>query len=66
MMRNCEKIKTDNCTYRWIYTDTVTELRDILNDYDLYVGRLIDRDTVGMLIVTYEQHTFKDKYARLD
>ena len=34
-MRNCEKIPSDNTTYRWIYTDTLTELRDMLNDYDL-------------------------------
>jgi len=62
-MRDCRKISTELSTYRWLFTDSVTEVRDMLNDYDLYVGRVIDRDTVDALISVYEKRTWGDKYA---
>jgi hypothetical protein len=58
-MHDCKKIRTDLSTYRWIWTETITEVRDMLNDYDIYIGRVIDRDTVDKLIDVYEKKTFK-------
>lgn len=62
-MHNCERIQTELSTYRWIWTERITEVRDMLNDYDIYVGRIIDRDTIDKLISIYEKRTWGDKYA---
>lgn len=56
-----EKIKTDHSVYRLIVSDAVIDIRDMLNDYEVYAGKFVDRDTIFCLIGAYERRMFKDK-----